>query len=145
MKKLLSIAVLALALSSCAVKTVSRTELFTPTTTTLINSDELTQMKYYGADAQYDYFSRGFQRLRVARTENAGPSYARFTFNNWQGGKKYTDCLKQSTVSKLQSLLTGSTTYNAQPVTTPAASGTTTNRQQQVQALQTLLQGFSQQ
>lgn len=143
MKKLISIAVIALALSSCAVKTVSRTELFTPTATTLINSDELTQMKYYGADNQYDYFSRGFQRLRVAKSENAIPSYARFTFNNWQGGKKYTDCLKDSTVSKLQSLLTGSTTYTAQPVTTPTTS--TTTRQQQVQALQTLLQGFSQQ
>ena len=151
MKKLLSIAVLALALSSCAVKTVSRTELFTPTTTTLINSDELTQMKYYGADAQYDYFSRGFQRLRVARTENAVPSYARFTFNNWQGGKKYTECLKESltsgTLSKLQSLLTGNTTYNATtvPATTPTTTSTPTIQQQRMQALQSLLQTFSQQ
>ncbi len=144
MKKLISVMILALALSSCAVKTVSRTELFTPTTATLINSDELTEMKYYGADDQYDYFSRGFQRLRVAKSENAVPSYARFTFNNWQGGKKYTECLAQSTVSKLQSLLTGSTTYNAETLST-GTSTTNTTRQQQVQALQTLLQSFSKQ
>ncbi|MBR5886911.1 MAG: hypothetical protein IKZ07_01760 [Akkermansia sp.] len=144
MKKLIPVMILALALSSCAVKTVSRTELFTPTTATLINSDELTEMKYYGADDQYDYFSRGFQRLRVAKSENAVPSYARFTFNNWQGGKKYTECLAQSTVSKLQSLLTGSTTYNAETLST-GTSTTNTTRQQQVQALQTLLQSFSKQ
>lgn len=144
MKKLIPVMILALALSSCAVKTVSRTELFTPTTATLINSDELTEMKYYGADDQYDYFSRGFQRLRVAKSENAVPSYARFTFNNWQGGKKYTECLAQSTVSKLQSLLTGSTTYNAETLSTGTTT-TNTTRQQQVQALQTLLQSFSKQ
>ncbi len=144
MKKLIPVMILALALSSCAVKTVSRTELFTPTTATLINSDELTEMKYYGADDQYDYFSRGFQRLRVAKSENAVPSYARFTFNNWQGGKKYTECLTQSTVSKLQSLLTGSTTYNAETLSTGTTT-TNTTRQQQVQALQTLLQSFSKQ
>ena len=114
MKKLLSVMILALALSSCAVKTVSRTELFTPTTATLINSDELTNMKYYGADDQYDYFSRGFQRLRVAKTENAVPSYARFTFNNWMGGKKYTDCSTIFTSSAFNSLSTGTTTWPAQ-------------------------------
>ncbi len=146
MKKLLSIAVIVLALSSCAVKTVSRSELFTPNAITLINPDELTQMKYYGADNQYDYFSRGFQRLRVAKTENAVPSSARFTFNNWQGGKKYTDCLAQSTVSQLQSLLTGKSSYTAQPVNTPTTTTTTnTSRQQKIQALQTLLKGISQQ
>ncbi len=144
MKKLLSVMILALALSSCAVKTVSRTELFTPTTATLINSDELTNMKYYGADDQYDYFSRGFQRLRVAKTENAVPSYARFTFNNWMGGKKYTDCLKESTVSKLQSLISGATTYQAETVPTNTTTPTTA-QQQRAQALQTLLQSFSQQ
>ncbi len=143
MKKLLSVMILALALSSCAVKTVSRTELFTPTTATLINSDELTNMKYYGADDQYDYFSRGFQRLRVAKSENAIPSYARFTFNNWMGGKKYTDCLQESTLSKLQSLLSGATTYQAETV--PTTTTTTTVQQQRAQALQTLLQSFSQQ
>ena len=82
MKKLIPVLIAALALSSCAVKTVSRTELFTPTTTTLINSDELTKMKYYGCDGQYDYFTRGFSRLRVAKSESAIPDSARFTFNN---------------------------------------------------------------
>ena len=144
MKKLLSVMILALALSSCAVKTVSRTELFTPTTATLINSDELTNMKYYGADDQYDYFSRGFQRLRVAKTENAVPSYARFTFNNWMGGKKYTDCLKESTVSTLQSILSG--TYQADTLPTTTTPTTLTPAQQQrAQALQSFLQSFSQQ
>lgn len=144
MKKLLSVMILALALSSCAVKTVSRTELFTPTTATLINSDELTNMKYYGADDQYDYFSRGFQRLRVAKTENAVPSYARFAFNNWMGGKKYTDCLKESTVSKLQSILSG--TYQAETLPTTTTTTTLTPAQQQrAQALQSFLQSFSQQ
>ena len=144
MKKLIpAIMLLALGLSSCAVKTVTRTELLTPTLSTAMNTSELTDMKYYGCDAEYDYFTRGYTRYRVLKSENCLPESARFAFNNWQGGKKYTDCLKDSTVSKLQSLLTGSTTYTAQPVTTPTTS--TTTRQQQVQALQTLLQGFSQQ
>lgn len=145
MKKIISAFALALALSSCAVKTVTRTELFTPTTTTLINSEELTGMMYYGSDAQYDYFSRGFQRLRVARTENAIPSYARTDFNNWQGGKKYTECLQQSTVSKLQSLLSGNSTYTATQVPTTTTTNTSAQRQQQMQALQGLLQSFSKQ
>lgn len=143
MKKIISAFVLALALSACAVKTVTRTELFTPSTATLINSEELTGMMYYGSDAQYDYFSRGFQRLRVARTENAIPNYARTTFNNWQGGKKYTECLQQSTVSKLQSLLSGNSTYTATEV--PTTTDTTIRNQQQMQALQNLLQSFSKQ
>ncbi len=142
MKKLISVFVVALALSSCATKTVSRTELFTPTTATLINSEELTGMMYYGADDQYDYFTRGWQRLRVAKTENAVPSYARFTFNHWQGGKKYTECLQQSTVSQLQSLLSGLS--NAQPLpsatTTPATSTPTTTQQQRAQMIQSILQ-----
>lgn len=142
MKKLISVFIVALALSSCATKTVSRTELFTPTTATLINSEELTGMMYYGADDQYDYFTRGWQRLRVAKTENAVPSYARFTFNNWQGGKKYTECLQQSTVSQLQSLLSGLS--NAQPLpsatTTPATSTPTTTQQQRAQMIQAILQ-----
>ncbi|MBR5894054.1 MAG: hypothetical protein IKZ13_00750 [Akkermansia sp.] len=151
MKKLIPVLILAMALSSCAVKTVSRTELFTPNTATLINSEELTGMMYYGADNEYDYFSRGFQRLRVAKSEDAIPNSARFTFNNWQGGKKYTECLKESltsgTLSKLQSLLTGNTTYNATtvPATTPTTTSTPTVQQQRMQALQSLLQTFSQQ
>lgn len=137
MKKILPIFILALTLSSCTTKTVSRTELFTPTTATLINSEELTGMMYYGSDNQYDYFTRGWQRLRVATSENAVPSYARFTFNNWQNGKKYTECLKQSTISKLQSFLTDGQTFTASPVTTPAAPTTT---EQRIQALQNFLQ-----
>ena len=105
MKKLIPVLILALGLSSCAVKTVSRTELFTPTTTTLINSDELTQMKYYGSDDQYDYYTRGFSRLRVAKSEQSIPDAARFTFNNWQGGKLYTDCIKDGVTSKVQGMI----------------------------------------
>lgn len=106
MKKLIPVLLIAMALSSCATKTVSRTELFTPTTTTLINSDELTKMKYYGCDGEYDYFTRGFSRLRVAKTENAIPDACRFTFNNWQGGKLYTDCIKSVGANKVQQLQT---------------------------------------
>lgn len=104
MKKLIPVLILAMGLSSCAVKTVSRTELFTPTTTTLVNSDELTKMKYYGCDGEYDYFSRGFSRLRVAKSEQAIPDVCRFTFNNWQGGKLYTDCIKEAGTNQIQGL-----------------------------------------
>ena len=104
MKKLIPVLILALGLSSCAVKTVSCTELFTPTTTTLINSDELTQMKYYGSDDLYDYYTRGFSRLRVAKSEQSIPDAARFTFNNWQGGKLYSDCMKD-VEAKLQGMI----------------------------------------
>ena len=130
MKKLIPVLIAALALSSCAVKTVSRTELFTPTTTTLINSDELTKMKYYGCDGQYDYFTRGFSRLRVAKSESSIPDSARFTFNNWQGGKLYRECLTESVgsslVEKLQNLLNGASATNAvaQPVTTQTTTTT---------------------
>ena len=105
MKKLIPVLILAMGLSSCAVKTVSRTELFTPTTTTLVNSDELTKMKYYGSDDQYDYYTRGFSRLRVAKSEQSIPDAARFTFNNWQGGKLYTDCIKDVGASKVQGII----------------------------------------
>ncbi len=135
MKKIVPALMIALALSSCAVKTVSRSELFTPTAATLVNSKELTDMMYYGSDNEYDYFSRGFQRLRVAKSEDAIPSSARFSFNNWQGGKKYTDCLKTTAANKLQSILTGGTS-----TTTTADEAT---RQQRIQAVNTLLQSFS--
>ena len=105
MKKLIPVLLLTLGLSSCAVKTVSRTELFTPTTTTLINSDELTKMKYYGCDGEYDYYTRGFSRLRVAKSEQSIPDAARFTFNNWQGGKLYSDCIKEVGTSKVQGII----------------------------------------
>ena len=140
MKKTVSVLLLALALSSCAVKTVSRTELFTPTTATLVNSQELTDMKYYGSDNEYDYFSRGFQRLRVAKSENSIPNACRFTFDNWVTSKKYTDCVKDTATSKLQNIISGLTTGTTAPTTTTTTS---TARQQQVQAVQTLLQGFS--
>ena len=52
MKKLIPALLLAMGLSSCAVKTVSRSELLTPTLATAVNSSELTHMKYYGADAE---------------------------------------------------------------------------------------------
>lgn len=105
MKKLIPVLLVALGLSSCAVKTVSRTELFTPNTTTLINSDELTKMKYYGCDGEYDYYTRGFSRLRVAKSEQSIPDAARFTFNHWQGGKLYTDCIKDVGTSKVQGII----------------------------------------
>ena len=65
MKKLIPVILLALGLSSCAVKTVSRTELLTPTLATAMNTSELTDMKYYGSDTEYDYFVRGYSRYRV--------------------------------------------------------------------------------
>lgn len=131
MKKLIpAIMLLALGLSSCAVKTVSRSELLTPTLSTAMNTSELTDMKYYGADAEYDYFTRGYTRYRVLKSENCLPESARFTFNNWQGGKLYRDCLKDSVgtslVNKLQNLLNGASSTNtvAQPVTTPTQTYT---------------------
>ena len=106
MKKLIPVMLLlALGLSSCAVKTVTRKELLTPTLSTAMNSSELTDMKYYGCDAEYDYFTRGFSRLRVAKSEQSIPETCRFTFNNWQGGKLYTDCIKEAGMDKVQSLL----------------------------------------
>lgn len=131
MKKLIpAIMLLALGLSSCAVKTVTRTELLTPTLSTAVDSSELTDMKYYGCDAEYDYFTRGYTRYRVLKSENCLPESGRFTFNNWQGGKLYRDCLKESVSSsltdKLQSLLNGATATGASAQTLPAAETTTT-------------------
>lgn len=145
MKKIIPVLMLVLALSSCATKTVTRTELFTPTTATLINKDELIEMKYYGADNEYDYFTRGFQRLRVPMSENAVPSFARFTFNNWQNGKKYTDCLKESTSNKLLGWLSGANTTATQTTTNTvntATNNTTLSpaNQQRLQHLQAILQ-----
>ena len=126
MKKLIPVMLLlALGLSSCAVKTVTRKELLTPTLATAMDSSELTDMKYYGSDAEYDYFTRGYTRYRVLKSENCLPEGARFTFNNWQGGKLYRECLTESVgnslVEKLQNLLNGASATNtvAQPVTTP--------------------------
>ena len=127
MKKLIpAIMLLALGLSSCAVKTVTRKELLTPTLSTAMDHTELTDMKYYGCDAEYDYFTRGYTRYRVLKSENCLPESARFGFNNWQGGKLYRDCLKESVsstlTSKLQSLLNGATASGTTAQTLPAAT-----------------------
>lgn len=143
MKKLIPVLLLAMALSSCATKTVTRTELFTPSTATLINKDELVGMMYYGSDSEYDYFKRGFQRLRVLKSEKSIPDYARFTYDNWQTGKKYTDCLKESTTNKLLGWLSGNTTTQTTTPTTTTTNQTATNIQQQLQALQAIIQGIS--
>lgn len=136
MKKLIpAMLLLALGLSSCAVRTVSRKELLTPTLATAINYNELTDMKYYGSDAEYDYFTRGYTRYRVLRTEKCLPESARFTFNNWQGGKLYRECLTESVgntlVEKLQNLLNGASASNivSQLVTTPTQTTQTTATQ----------------
>ena len=139
---------LALGLSSCAVKTVSRKELLTPTLATAMNSSELTDMKYYGSDAEYDYFTRGYTRYRVLKSENCLPESARFTFDYWQTSKLYRDCLKESVgnslVSKLQNLLNGasSTSTTVQTLPAPAASAPQPYqpRTQVGQALQNWLQ-----
>lgn len=133
MKKLIPvIMLLALGLSSC-VKTVTRSELLTPTLSTAVDHTELTDMKYYGSDTQYDYFTRGYSRYRVLKSENCLPESARFTFDHWQTSKLYRDCLKESVgsslVSKLQSLLNGATTTGTTvqslpttPTVTPSAT-----------------------
>lgn len=130
MKKLLLVVLAGGLLCSCATKTVSRTELFSPTLATAVDSTELTGMMYYGADEQYDYFTRGISRLRVAKAENAVPSFARFTFNNWQGGKKYSDCLKESAADKVKNWLQGGSS---------GAATTSKQTTQKQEALQNLL------
>ncbi len=129
MKKLLLVVLAGGLLCSCATKTVSRTELFSPTLATAMDSTELTGMMYYGADEQYDYFTRGISRLRVAKSENAVPSFARFTFNNWQGGKKYSDCLKESAADKVKNWLQGGSAGAA------STSQQTTQKQESLQNL----------
>lgn len=130
MKKLIPVILLALGLSSCAVKTVSRSELLTPTLATAMNTKELTDMKYYGSDTEYDYFVRGYSRYRVRKSENALPDSARFNFDNWKTSKLYRDCLKDSVgstlVNKLQELLNkasaNGTVAQTLPTTTSAAT-----------------------
>ena len=122
----------ALGLSSCAVKTVTRKELLTPTLATAMDTSELTDMKYYGADAEYDYFTRGYTRYRVLKSENCLPEGARFTFNNWQGGKLYRECItegvRSSLTTKLQELLNAATAGGnvSQTLSTGAATTPTT-------------------
>ncbi|MDO5471201.1 MAG: hypothetical protein Q4F38_07850 [Akkermansia sp.] len=103
--KLLPLLVCVVALSACGTQTVSRSELFTPNIRTIIDHKELTGMMYYGADAQYDYFKRGSRRLRVARSEKAIPSYARFPFDNWQTGRKYTECITDLNREQIDSIV----------------------------------------
>ena len=152
MKKLIPVLLLALGLSSCAVKTVSRTELLTPTLATAMNTSELTDMKYYGSDTEYDYFVRGYSRYRVRKSENALPDSARFNFDNWQTSKLYRDCLKESVgstlVNKLQDLLNKATANGTAAQTLPTTtSGTTTTPQTYQPKTQTgkVIQGVLQQ
>jgi hypothetical protein len=138
MKKLIpAIMLLALGLSSCAVKTVSRSELLTPTLATAMNTSELTDMKYYGSDTEYDYFVRGYTRYRVLKSENALPDSARFNFDNWKTSKLYRDCLKDSVgsslVNKLQDLLNKATANGTTAQTLPSASTTTSTTTQTYQ------------
>lgn len=103
----------ALALASCSlmpVQTITRKELLTPTAYTAVDPTSYTDMMYYGADATYDYFTRNSLRYRVLRTEKAMPESARFTFNNWQGGKMYRDCLVGAAVGSIIPGLSGSGT-----------------------------------
>ena len=152
MKKLIPVLLLALGLSSCAVKTVSRTELLTPTLATAMNTSELTDMKYYGSDTEYDYFVRGYSRYRVRKSENALPDSACFNFDNWQTSKLYRDCLKESVgstlVNKLQDLLNKATANGTAAQTLPTTTpGTTTTPQTYQPKTQTgkVIQGVLQQ
>lgn len=84
------------AFSSCSLlppKEVSRTELFKPDMYTAMDYTELTDMMYYGSDADYDYFSRGSFRYKVKRSENAVPAAVRTDFTSWSNGRLYRGCL----------------------------------------------------
>lgn len=93
---LLLLAVTALSFTSCSLlppKEVSRTELFKPDMYTAMDYTELTDMMYYGSDADYDYFSRGSFRYKVKRSENAVPAAVRTEFTSWSNGRMYRGCL----------------------------------------------------
>ena len=93
---LLLLSAAALAFSSCSLlppKEVSRTELFKPDMYTAMDYKELTDMQYYGSDADYDYFSRGSFRYKVKRSENAVPAAVRTEFTGWNNGRMYRGCL----------------------------------------------------
>ena len=105
MKHILPFAVAALALSSCSlmpVSTISRTELLTPSTMSVVDPSTYTNMMYYGSDDTYDYFTRNSLKYRVLRTENAMPDAGRFTFDNWNNGQLYAQAAASG---GLQSLL----------------------------------------
>ena len=105
MKHIVPFAVAALVLSSCSlmpVSTISRTELLTPSTMSVVSPSTYTNMMYYGSDDTYDYFTRNSLKYRVYRTENAMPEAGRFTFDNWNTGKLYAQAAASG---GLQSLL----------------------------------------
>ena len=98
MKHTFLFAVAALALSACSlmpVTTISRSELLTPTAMTAMDPSTYTGMMYYGSDDTYDYFTRNSLKYRVLRAENAMPAAGRFTFDNWQTGKLYSQAALQ--------------------------------------------------
>lgn len=95
-QRLLTLALPVLCLCSCSLlppKEVSRTELFKPDMYTAMDYTELTDMMYYGSDADYDYFSRGSFRYKVKRSENAVPAAVRTDFTSWSNGRMYRSCL----------------------------------------------------
>lgn len=122
---LLTLAVFSLALGSCSLlppKEVTRTELFTPDLSTVIDHTELTDMMYYGCDGQYDYFTRGSRRYKVLVSQNAVPAATRFTFDNWQTGKMYRGALKDTALEFVANKLTGTSAAGTAATGTPAAA-----------------------
>lgn len=127
-------------LASCSlmpVQTITRKELLTPTAYTAVDPSSYTDMMYYGADDTYDYFTRNSLRYRVLRTENAMPQSGRFTFNNWQDGKMYRDCLVGAAVGSIIPGLSGSNTNTS---TTTSSSNSYQPKTQTGQSIQNWLQ-----
>lgn len=108
MKNTILLAVAAMSLVSCSmlpVTTISRSELLTPSAMTAVDYTTYTDMKYYGADDTYDYFTRNSLKYRVLRTENAVPAAGRFPFDNWQTSKLYREVAMQGAVQGVSNLL----------------------------------------
>lgn len=96
MKKLISVLLASVLLSSCSLwpaKTISRAELLMPVGGKAVQPNDTLEMKYYGADNQYDYFERNGERYRVLRKENAIPEASRMEYEGWENGKTYRQCL----------------------------------------------------
>ena len=92
MKHVILFAAAAVALTSCSlmpVTTISRSELLTPSTMTVVDPSTYTNMMYYGSDDTYDYFTRNSLKYRVLRTEKAMPDAGRFPFDDWKTGMLY--------------------------------------------------------
>lgn len=109
---LLLLSAAALAFSSCSLlppKEVTRAQLFKPDVFTAMDYTELTDMQYYGSDADYDYFSRGSFRYKVKRSENAVPAAVRTEFTGWNNGRMYRSCLMDTYLSGSGSGTTGTT------------------------------------